>query len=77
MDTNSKATLLVDNKTVELPTLKGTEDETAIDISRLRQDTSYITIDYGYMNTGSCLSSITFLDGERGILRYRDRKSVV
>ena len=71
MDANSKATLTVGAKTVELPTIKGTEDESAIDISRLRQDTSYITLDYGYMNTGSCLSSITFLDGERGILRYR------
>jgi citrate synthase len=71
MDANNKATLTIGNKTVELPTLMGTEDEAAIDISRLRQDTSYITIDHGYMNTGSCLSSITFLDGERGILRYR------
>src|SRR3990172_12575694 len=71
MTTNNTATLTVGGKTIQLPTLTGTENEGAIDISRLRQDTSYITIDHGYMNTGSCLSAITFLDGEQGILRYR------
>ena len=71
MGTNSTATLTIGNKSIQLPTLIGTENEGAIDISRLRAETSYITIDHGYMNTGSCLSSITFLDGEQGILRYR------
>jgi citrate synthase len=68
---NSLATLTVAGKTIQMPTVTGTEQEHAIDISRLRQDTSFITIDHGYMNTGSCLSAITFLDGEQGILRYR------
>ena len=45
--------------------------ERAIDISKLRQETGLITLDYGYANTGSCFSSITFMDGEKGILRYR------
>ena len=71
MGTNNTATLTIGNKSIQLPTLFGTENEGAIDISRLRAETSYITIDHGYMNTGSCLSSITFLDGEQGILRYR------
>ncbi|MBI2819088.1 MAG: citrate synthase [Acidobacteria bacterium] len=71
MGTNNIATLTVGNKTIQMPTLTGTENEGAIDISRLRAETSYITIDHGYMNTGSCLSAITFLDGEKGILRYR------
>ena len=65
------ATLTVGGKPVQLPLVVGTEDEHAIDISRLRQDTSYVTLDYGYMNTGSVMSAITFLDGEKGILRYR------
>ncbi|MBF0496728.1 MAG: citrate synthase [Deltaproteobacteria bacterium] len=58
-------------KTIELPVLEGTEGEKAIDISRLRELTKYITLDPGFANTGSCLSSITFMDGEKGILRYR------
>jgi citrate synthase len=65
------ATITVGDKTVQLPTLTGTEQENAIDISKLRQETGYITLDHGLMNTGSCTSAITFLDGERGILRYR------
>src|SRR3989304_7816389 len=71
MGTNKTATLTVGNKTIQMPTLTGTENEAAIDISRLRTETSYIPLDHGYMNTGSCLSAITFLDGEKGILRYR------
>jgi len=63
--------LTVDGKTYELPLLTGSEGERAIDISRLRQETGLITLDQGYGNTGSCKSSITFMDGERGILRYR------
>ena len=65
------ATLNIDNKTYEFPLITGTEDEVAIDISALRSLTGAITLDTGYKNTGSCSSSITFLDGEQGILRYR------
>src|SRR5882757_10214807 len=56
---------------VELPVVTGTEHEQAIDISRLRSQTGMITLDEGYVNTGSTTSAITFLDGEKGILRYR------
>jgi len=63
--------LTVEGKTIELPVIVGTEGEKAIDISKLRQLTGYITLDPGYGNTGSCTSSITFMDGEKGILRYR------
>ena len=59
------------DKTVSLPLIEGSEGEKAIDVSNLRQQTGYITIDNGYMNTGSCTSEITFIDGEKGILRYR------
>jgi len=55
----------------ELPVIVGSEGEKAIDISTLRQTTGFITLDPGYANTGSCTSSITFMDGEKGILRYR------
>ena len=65
------AQLIVDGKTYELPIVIGSEGEKAIDITRLRQDTGLITLDSGYANTGSCQSGITFMDGERGILRYR------
>ena len=51
--------------------ITGSEGEKAIDISRLRSETGFITLDPGYGNTGSCLSAITFMDGEKGILRYR------
>ncbi len=60
-----------DGKKIKLPIISGTENERAVDISRLRQDTGYITMDHGYANTGACFSSITYLDGEAGILRYR------
>jgi len=60
-----------EGKIYEFPVVIGTEGEKAIDISRLRQDTGLITLDPGYANTGSCASSITFMDGEEGILRYR------
>ncbi|MDX1349718.1 MAG: citrate synthase [Putridiphycobacter sp.] len=56
---------------VDLPVVTGTENEKGIDISSLRGNTGLITLDRGYKNTGSCSSSITFLDGEKGILRYR------
>ncbi|HEY4243611.1 MAG TPA: citrate synthase [Kofleriaceae bacterium] len=62
---------LPDGKEAQLPVVVGTEDEHAIDIRSLRNDTGYITLDTGYMNTGSTTSAITYLDGEQGILRYR------
>jgi citrate synthase len=65
------AKLEFEGKIYELPLVVGTEGERAIDISKLRQETGLITLDYGYANTGSCFSSITFMDGEEGILRYR------
>jgi citrate synthase len=58
-------------KEASLPVIVGTEDEHAVDIRSLRQDTGYITLDSGYMNTGATTSAITYLDGEQGILRYR------
>lgn len=67
-----KATIEVDGKKYEFPIIEGTEDELAIDIKTLRSITGGITtIDPGFKNTGSCESAITFLDGEKGILRYR------
>jgi citrate synthase len=66
-----KAKLIYDGKTHEMPVVIGTENEKAIDISRLRQETGLITLDVGYQNTGACTSSITFIDGDKGILRYR------
>ena len=68
---SEKAQLIIDGKTIELPIVRGTENEKAIDISSLRGSTGYITIDPGYKNTGATSSAITFLDGEKGILRYR------
>ena len=65
------AKLILDGKTFELPVIIGTEKEKAFDISKLRGQTGYITLDPGYGNTGACTSNITFVDGERGILRYR------
>jgi len=63
--------IIFEGKTYELPIVTGSEGEKAIDISNLRQMTGLITLDPGYANTGSCTSSITFMDGEKGILRYR------
>ena len=63
--------VIVDNKTYELPVFEGSENEKAIDISKLRAQSGYITLDTGYKNTGATTSGITFLDGEKGILRYR------
>ncbi len=60
-----------EGKTYQFPVVTGTEGEKAIDISQLRSKTGLITLDPGYANTGSCKSSITFMDGEEGILRYR------
>jgi len=65
------AKLILDGKEYELPVIEGSEKEKAIDITRLRDLTGYITLDSGYKNTGATTSSITFLDGEQGILNYR------
>ena len=65
------AKIVFQEKTYEFPIVVGSEGEKAIDISQLRQKTGLITLDPGYANTGSCASSITFMDGEKGILRYR------
>ena len=70
--TNKKtAKLILENEELELDIITGSENESAIDITSLRNKTGYITIDPGYANTGSCLSDITFINGETGILRYR------
>src|SRR6202012_5059588 len=68
---SNEAKLEVDGKSFALPTITGTEGEKAVDVSALRASTGYITIDDGYGNTGSCVSNITFIDGDQGILRYR------
>ena len=65
------AKLIIKNKEINLPVITGTESENAIDITSLRKNTGYITFDPGYANTGSCKSNITYIDGEKGILRYR------
>src|SRR5712675_3104692 len=65
------AELILDGKTCKIPLVEGTEKEKAIDVSALRANTGYITLDDGYGNTGSCVSKITFIDGDQGILRYR------
>ena len=61
----------IDGKEISLPIIKGTEDEHGINITQLRKETGFITLDPGYANTGACISNITFIDGEKGILRYR------
>jgi citrate synthase len=66
-----KAILKIGDKEYELPVIEGSEKEKAIDITKLRGQSGYVTIDSGYLNTGACTSAITFLDGELGILRYR------
>ena len=66
-----KATLNVNDKIYNLDLITGSENENALDISKLRLDANLITLDSGFKNTGSCQSAITFLDGEKGILRYR------
>ncbi len=71
-DPKSTAKLILpDGKETSLPVIVGTENEPAIDIKALRAETGYITLDSGFMNTGSTTSAITYLDGEKGILRYR------
>ena len=65
------AELHIDGNTYKLPIIEGTEEERGLDISKLRAETGLITLDIGFKNTGSTKSEITFLDGEKGILRYR------
>ncbi len=65
------AQIIYEGKTYDLPIIEGTENENAIDISELLEKTGLITLDIGYKNTGSTKSAITFLDGDKGILRYR------
>ncbi len=65
------ANLTFDGQSHELPIITGSEGERGVDITKLRSSTGLITLDDGYANTGSCASAITFIDGEKGILRYR------
>jgi citrate synthase len=71
LESNNAVLYLPDGQSIELPVITGSENEKAIDIGKLRSQTGHITMDPGYGNTGSCQSEITFLDGEKGILRYR------
>jgi len=68
---DQKIKLNFKDKEYEFPLIKGTEDELGIDIKTLRAETGLITLDPGFKNTGSCVSNITYLDGENGVLRYR------
>lgn len=72
-DTKTSTAKLIfpDGKETDLPVIVGTENERAIDVRTLRDRSGYITFDEGYANTGSCTSDITFIDGEKGILRHR------
>lgn len=69
--TNKTVKIIIEGKEVELPVIVGSENEHGIDISQLRAQTGYITLDPGYANTGATESAVTFLDGEKGVLRYR------
>ncbi|MBX7144066.1 MAG: citrate synthase [Oligoflexia bacterium] len=69
--TNSSVELKYQNQSLQLPVFEGTEGEKGVDISQLRAKTGLITLDPGFVNTGSCTSGITFIDGDKGILRYR------
>ncbi len=71
LEPKGEAELRILDKSVKLPLYKGSEGEIGIDIAKLRSETGAITLDPGYVNTGSCSSSITYIDGEKGILRYR------
>ena len=71
MSMEKTAELKLNGKSYQFPVIEGTEHERGIDISALRNETGCITLDDGYGNTGSCRSAITFIDGEKGILRYR------
>ncbi|MCG3176310.1 MAG: Citrate synthase 1 [Candidatus Omnitrophica bacterium] len=67
----SDAEIKLDGKTYKYPVYEGTEGERSVDVGSLRNDSGHITLDVGYGNTGACTSAITFIDGEKGILRYR------
>lgn len=67
----SKATIRIGESSYECPTMVGTENEHAIDVRNLRANSGYVTFDDGYGNTGSCQSDITYIDGEKGVLRHR------
>lgn len=71
MHMSEMATLAIDGKVYELPVIRGTEGEIAVDVSGLRAQSGIITLDPGFANTGACSSAISFVDGEKGILRYR------
>lgn len=68
---NKSAQLIINDKSLDLPIITGSENEHAVDIAKLRGSSSYVTYDSGFGNTASCQSAITYLDGENGILRYR------
>ena len=68
---SDKVTITWGGKSVDLPVIKGAEGEIGLDIAKLRAATGLVTLDPGFMNTGSCQSSVTFIDGDQGILRYR------
>ncbi|MFO0428943.1 MAG: citrate synthase [Planctomyces sp.] len=67
----SAASFILDGKTYSLPVVRGTEDEVGVDIGKLRAESGAITLDPGFNSTGACESAITFIDGDKGILRYR------
>src|SRR5258708_1296760 len=71
VDTAGRAQLNVNGTELGLPVLVGTEGERAVDIAQLRTKTGYVTLDPAFMNTASTTSAITYLDGEKGVLRYR------
>ncbi len=71
MSEKKTATLTYEGKSYELPVVIGTEGETAVDVTNLRNESGLITFDPGFANTGACKSDITYVDGEKGILRYR------
>lgn len=71
---NETAQLSIDGKVLELPIIVGTENEKGLDISKLRSQTGVVTVDNGFVNTASCKSAVTFLNGEEGILKYRGYK---
>ena len=71
MEKTEYITLLVEGKEIRLPVVVGTEGEKAFDISQLRKQTGYVALDRSLMNTAVCCSAVTYVDGERGILRYR------
>ncbi|MBR6832641.1 MAG: citrate (Si)-synthase, partial [Fibrobacter sp.] len=68
---SDNAILSYNGKSIELPVVEGAENEHGLDICKLRKETGLVTLDYGYLNTGSTRSAITYVDGEHGILRYR------